>query len=127
MILYGFILYSNRSRKNTNPGIFSDEPKKKCTFDFSSQDEEFLSMALAVLSSNSESYLPLLPQCSNHHPEKMHFWYYRSRRLSLVGDARLYSSTQEAGAGEGQSALQSEFQDSHGYTGNPDLEKPKPP
>lgn len=40
MILYGFILYSNRSRKNTSPGIFSDEPKKKkkCTFDFSSQD-----------------------------------------------------------------------------------------
>lgn len=60
---------------------------------------EFLSMALAVLSSNSESYLLLLPQCCNHHPEEMHFWYYRSRRLSLVGDARLYSSTQEAGAG----------------------------
>lgn len=42
MILYGFILYSNRSRKNTSPGIFSDEPKKKknalLTFDFSSQD-----------------------------------------------------------------------------------------
>lgn len=34
---------------------------------------EFLSMALAVLSSNSESYLLLLPQCCNHHPEKMHF------------------------------------------------------
>lgn len=33
---------------------------------------EFLSMALAVLSSNSESYLLLLPQCCNHHPEKMH-------------------------------------------------------
>lgn len=31
---------------------------------------EFLSMALAVLSSNSESYLLLLPQCCNHHPEK---------------------------------------------------------
>lgn len=34
---------------------------------------EFLSVALAVLSSNSESYLLLLPQCCNHHPEKMHF------------------------------------------------------
>lgn len=34
---------------------------------------EFLSMALAVLSSNSESYLLLLPRCCNHHPEKMHF------------------------------------------------------
>lgn len=33
MILYGFILYSNRSRKNTSsPGIFSDKPKKKMHF-----------------------------------------------------------------------------------------------
>lgn len=74
MILCGFILYSNRSRKNTSPGIFSDEPKKKKNALLIFLPKmEFLSMALAVLSSNSESYLLLLPQCCNHHPEKMHF------------------------------------------------------
>lgn len=71
MILYGFILYSNRSRKNTSsPGIFSDKPKKKNALLIFLPKTEFLSMALAVLSSNSESYLLLLPQCCNHRPEK---------------------------------------------------------
>lgn len=28
-IMYGFILYSDRSQKNTGPGIFSDKPKSQ--------------------------------------------------------------------------------------------------
>lgn len=55
MILYGFILYSNRSRNNTSPGIFSDKPKKKkkkSTFDPPPPRQSF-SLALAVLSSDS--------------------------------------------------------------------------
>lgn len=62
-IMYGFILYSDRSQKNTGPGIFSDKPKsQKASLTFPRlQTVSLCSFGCPELKL-TEIYLPLPPE-----------------------------------------------------------------